>query len=293
MPSAITLPRDLARVPNVHFKSFNSCSFARFCQHHSSFKDSVVFKNNVLIFVRQGSKIMHSADVEFEIKSNEALFLKQGRYTLSNITLDSGVYEAYLLFFDNAFLLSLLQKYSKDLEALNLPKSHSKVPKGIKSSDKTLLLILAQFKDYLAENARIFSPLISLKCEEIFLHLYMQNAEFKAFLADILDNINLKFASLFNECEAEFLSVNDMAKFAKSDISSFSKAFKQNFKLNPKQYLDEKRFEKAKWLLSQGEQNINEICSSCGFSSPSWFIKRFKLRYGQTPKQFRNKEKHL
>ena len=96
----------------------------------------------------------------------------------------------------------------------------------------------------------------------------------------------MEYDKLFACAEADFMSVGEMAKFAKADISSFSKSFKQSFNLSPKQYLDEKRFEKAKSMLAFSHDNVNEVCHTLGFSSVSWFIKRFKDRYGLTPKQF-------
>lgn len=180
-----------------------------------------------------------------------------------------------------------------------MQKYRTKVPKfshpselALKTKDEKLLEILKDFDKFFEKNTQIFEPLIVLKFEEIFLHLSLKDAKFQGFLSEILGEIDKKYAKLFGECDAEFLSVSDMAHFAKSDISTFSKHFKQNFKLPPKKYLDEKRFLKAKDLLAFSTQNINEICTTCGFSSVSWFIKRFKERYGQIPKQFQKTSKN-
>lgn len=287
MASSITLPTDLPRVRNIHFRSFSSCSFAKFRQNHSSFETPVCFENNAIIFVKQGSKIMHHAKSRFVIAQNEALFLKSGTYTLSNITLENGAYEAWLFFFDNAFLLSLMQKY----HALR-KKPHQRISApALKSNHAQLLDILQSFAPYFEDNTQIFEPLVELKFEEIFAFLLLHSDEFSAFVDEIFSALSLKYMDLFSHCDEAFLSVAQMAQYAKSDISSFSKTFKHNFKLSPKQYIDEKRFKKAQHLLINSTQNINEICTTCGFSSPSWFIKRFKNRYGQTPKQFQKTAK--
>ena len=83
-----------------------------------------------------------------------------------------------------------------------------------------------------------------------------------------------------------------MAECAKTDQATFSRKFKQAFGLSPKHWLDERRFEKAKFLLEFSNKNINEICAECGFGSPSWFIERFKTRYHCTPKHYQ-KSKNL
>ncbi len=287
MSLSITLPKDLPRVRNIHFRSFSSCSFAKFRQNHSSFENPVCFEANAIVFVRQGSKIMHHAKSRFAIKQNEALFLKSGTYTLSNIALENGAYEAWLFFFDNAFLLNLMQKYHS---LRKKPRTHANTP-ALKSSHAQLLDILQSFAPYFKDNTQIFEPIVELKFEEIFAFLLLHSDEFSAFVDDIFSSLTLESMDLFSHCDETFLSVGQMAQYAKSDISSFSKTFKQNFRLSPKQYIDEKRFKKAQHLLINSTQNINEICTTCGFSSPSWFIKRFKNRYGQTPKQFQKTAK--
>ena len=53
------------------------------------------------------------------------------------------------------------------------------------------------------------------------------------------------------------------------------------------------RLEKSKELLAITEMTIGEICYKVGFSSPSYYTKRFKDHTGLTPKEYRlrNKEK--
>lgn len=218
----------------------------------------VRFENNAIILVKKGSKIMHSANEDFEIKSGEALFLRAGSYTLSNIALENGTYEALLFFFDNAFLLNLMQKYRT-----KVPKFSHTSELALKTKDEKLLEILKDFDKFFEKNTQIFAPLIVLKFEEIFLHLSLKDAKFQGFLSEILGEIDRKYARLFGECDAEFLSVSDMAHFAKSDISTFSKHFKQNFKLPPKKYLDEKTLPKSQGFTrifhAKHQRNLHDL----------------------------------
>jgi AraC-like DNA-binding protein len=45
------------------------------------------------------------------------------------------------------------------------------------------------------------------------------------------------------------------------------------------------RLEKAKQLIEQGNSNINEISYKVGFTSPSYFTKCYKIKYGHLPTQ--------
>jgi AraC-like DNA-binding protein len=64
--------------------------------------------------------------------------------------------------------------------------------------------------------------------------------------------------------------------------------FKRYYGLTPKQYLTNKRIEKAKELLAQGT-NVTEICFDIGFDSPSSFSTLFRSRVGKTPIEFQKR----
>lgn len=53
-------------------------------------------------------------------------------------------------------------------------------------------------------------------------------------------------------------------------------------------YLKEKRLMKAARLLRTGEMKIAQISRLCGFDSENYFRQQFKLRFGMSPRQFRN-----
>ena len=64
--------------------------------------------------------------------------------------------------------------------------------------------------------------------------------------------------------------------------------FKRYYGQTPKQYLTDKRIEKAKELLIQGT-NVTETCYNIGFDSPSSFSTLFKSRIGLTPSEFQKR----
>jgi AraC-like DNA-binding protein len=64
--------------------------------------------------------------------------------------------------------------------------------------------------------------------------------------------------------------------------------FKRYYGQTPKQYLTDKRIEKAKELLAQGT-NVTETCFGIGFDSPSSFSTLFKSRVGITPSEFQKR----
>lgn len=190
----------------------------------------------------------------------------------------------------NAFLIELIYKY-KDFFKVDTMSAESEI--FWVKNDKILQGILESFLPHFEENTQILDPIVSLKFEEIFLHLLLsKNIYFINFLAMILKEFRLDLSQLFGYCGREFLSVNEMADFAKLDLATFSKEFKKCFGQSPKKWLDKKRLQKAKVLLEFSKKNVNEVASECAFSSVAWFIGRFKDQYGQSPKQYQ-KSKNL
>ncbi|MCK6617771.1 MAG: AraC family transcriptional regulator [Cyclobacteriaceae bacterium] len=64
--------------------------------------------------------------------------------------------------------------------------------------------------------------------------------------------------------------------------------FKKYYGQTPKQYIIDKRIEKAKALLKNG-LNITETCYNVGFDNPSSFSTLFKSRVGVSPNEFQKR----
>ena len=65
--------------------------------------------------------------------------------------------------------------------------------------------------------------------------------------------------------------------------------FKKYYGQTPKQYLIEKRIERARLLLKKG-MAVTEVCFEVGFESPCSFSTLFKARTGQTPSDYKKEQ---
>jgi len=63
--------------------------------------------------------------------------------------------------------------------------------------------------------------------------------------------------------------------------------FKQYLGLTPMEYVLNQRLQHASMLLLDSNDSIVNIALNCGFNSSSYFSKKFKNHYHQTPKEFR------
>ena len=65
----------------------------------------------------------------------------------------------------------------------------------------------------------------------------------------------------------------------------FRRVFRDYTGQGPVEYRNRLRLERARELLQSGEYNVSEAAFACGFSNLSFFIRLYKKRFGNTPKQ--------
>lgn len=285
------IPRDIIKnIKNFNFIGAKNYGFAHYKQSDKDFiKQEVFMQYNTLIFVLKGSKVIYHTNSHTTIKEKEAIFVPKGKYILSDILdFKDKEYQSLLFFFSDFVLNSFANKYH------HLIQSTSKGDEDIfKIQMDSFLCTLFESFIPLTQVAN-HTSLLSLKYEEIFLYLLQDTknkARFLGFLNNFLETNTLNLGAFYIQNQ-EYCNVSDMANDAKMDNASFSRKFKDVLGISPKEWLDNKRFEKACFMLEFSSKNITQISQELGFNSPAWFIERFKKRFGITPKQFQ-KSKNL
>lgn len=87
---------------------------------------------------------------------------------------------------------------------------------------------------------------------------------------------------------AQPLTVNRMAAFCGCSASHFMRWFRQATGTSFVSYLNEHRLAQAARRLRSGDEKILFIAQDVGFESLSNFNRQFRLRYGATPREYRN-----
>lgn len=85
------------------------------------------------------------------------------------------------------------------------------------------------------------------------------------------------------------LSVDELAKNAGISRRACFRLFQQSIHMTPLAYIHGCRMQLACELLRESRDSVTEIAYHCGFSSNSYFAKRFREELGCTPLEYREK----
>ena len=104
-------------------------------------------------------------------------------------------------------------------------------------------------------------------------------------IMDIIEFINSNYT--------EPLTLEDVARRFFISTCYLSTIFKQETNMNFKEYIRTLKFNKAKELLSETNETIQEIALHLGFNSSSYFSKTFHHETGYIPSEYRMKFKKV
>ena len=83
-------------------------------------------------------------------------------------------------------------------------------------------------------------------------------------------------------------SVEDLAALLNISRSSLNRKMRDILNTTANNYIRDKQIEKAEELLRTSSMQVNEICYKVGFTTPSYFIKCFRKKYGMSPNEYAN-----
>lgn len=169
---------------------------------------------------------------------------------------------------------------AKLVEDLNLDGIHSL---NNISGLKTLLLRLAR-------EQRSMQPHNNYLCESYLIeYLVTLSRRFKenAFYNSHADKIAPAINHMTSEYASPELNNSDYARMCYLSVSRFSHLFKEYTGTTPKNYVEQRRIEAAKELLTSTSQSVSDIAFSVGYRDSYYFSRVFKKHVGMSPSAFR------
>ena len=252
------------------------------------FRYEVIFQNTgcFIYFKQRGPKLL-SSEVKTQIKSKEAVLLKCGSHFLDLLrdTEDDQVEVIAIHLYPD-----LLKKlYTGDIPAIIKKQNDSKGSQVVASSD-----VIARFIDslefYFQNPSLVNNDLLELKIKELIL-LLVQSKNINSVLelvADLYTSNKILVREVIELHLFSNLKLEQLAKLSNLSLSSFKREFKKEFNDSPTNYINTKRLEKAKELLTVTNLPIGEIAYEIGFQDSLYFTRLFKNKLGIPPTAFRS-----
>lgn len=240
-----------------------------------------------LVYIMSGVETFTTFDHEqIRLCRHEMLFMPKNMHMISDFKNKTGPLRAFLFFFDQSIISDFLHT-TRPLTSAG--------PRGLQPYKLPANQYITKYMHALEDvysNISGTQQLLHNKLLELLLLLdqLMPGDELRIFLQSLHQHAakrNIK--KLMQDYPAHIFSLKDFAALSGRTIERFSRDFKRQFGISPKQWLIEKRLENAMELVQKNELSITQLAQEVGYNNTSHFIKAFKARYGQTPKQLRAK----
>jgi AraC-like DNA-binding protein len=94
-----------------------------------------------------------------------------------------------------------------------------------------------------------------------------------------------------DECYDQPIDLTEISRQACLSRYHFLRSFRDAFDTTPRQYLIQRRIEKAKELLARRSLSVTEICFAVGFQSVGSFSSLFHKCVGDAPINYRRRQR--
>lgn len=119
--------------------------------------------------------------------------------------------------------------------------------------------------------------------------LYISEKEGVDFLNQLsidTDKQTIDFKKTVESNKLNKLTLKELAFLCNMSVSTFKREFQKHYEQSPIKWFQNERLEYAAYLLHQEKKQSSEIFEKVGYENQANFIRAFKLKFGETPKQY-------
>lgn len=250
-------------------------------QYEAMFQNTGCF-----IYFKGDRPTIRSSEVNATLKSNEAVLLKCGTHFIDILKkTDNDEVEVIAV---HLFPEVLKKLYVGKLPALIEQQTKNRGSQVVASSEN-ITRFIDSLEFYFQNPSLVNDDLLELKIKELIL-LLVQSKNVNSIVELISDLYSTKTVQLKQVIELHLysnLKIDQLAKLCNLSLSSFKREFKKEFSDSPNNYINGKKLEKAKDLLSNTALPISEIAYEVGFQDPLYFARLFKKKINTSPSNYR------
>ncbi|MFK7936901.1 MAG: helix-turn-helix transcriptional regulator [Saprospiraceae bacterium] len=240
--------------------------------------------NHVIVILLDGKQQLKNYDEEvINVVAQEVLFIPRGMYYVSDFLPKNGTFKSLLFYFDD----TIIQEFLATSKVTEIDKKET--PSHLKFG------IISPIQFYAKSLINIYSinrlrnnNFINLKILEL-LHLLnglVPEQQFANFLFRLTLPQKRNIKTFMDNNFLKPLKIEDYAYLTGRSLSTFRRDFIAYYGITPKQWLTDRRLHRAIEILEKKEVSVGDLAYAIGYENVSYFIKAFKNKVGQSPKQY-------
>lgn len=247
-------------------------------------KSKVNLGMNMFSFLQVGKKQVHFAGTAVAVNKDQSLLLKKGNWLWTELLDTEAIYYCKLFFFSEKKLTDFLSKYTN-----NVKPYKEDVPYFVIENDDYIGSFINSLSSSTFINHIYSSALLDLKFEEIMLYLLNKYGnEFEFYLHSLISKEVSPFKEIVESKIHSNLKLEEIAFLCNMSLSTFKRHFTTEYNASPGKWLQDKRLQKAKELLQEGNLKASDIYLDIGYNNLSNFSIAFKNKFGVSPTDISN-----
>ena len=242
-------------------------------------KSKVNLGMNMFSFLQVGKKQVHFAGTSVAVNKDQSLLLKRGNWLWTELLDTEATYNCKLLFFSEEKLKEFLDKNSKNKEIVEDAPPYFTI-----RNDAYITSYLNSLTTINEAPTVFMDNLLSVKFEELMLYLLQKyGTKFELYLQSLIIRETSPFKKIVESKIHSNLKLEEIAFLCNMSLSTFKRNFIQEYEASPGKWLKNKRLQKAKETLEQGNLKPSDIYLDFGYSNLSNFSIAFKNKFGCNP----------
>jgi AraC-like DNA-binding protein len=244
-------------------------------------KSKVNLGMNMFSFLQVGKKQVHFAGTAVAVNKDQSLLLKKGNWLWTELLDTEAIYFCKLLFFSEEKLKEFLEKHTENIELVK-----DDIPYFIIRNDTYITSYLNSLSTISEAPTVFLENLLSVKFEELMLYLLQKyGRNFELYLHSLIIKETSPFKKIVESKRHSNLKLEEIAFLCNMSLSTFKRHFVSEYKVSPGKWLQDKRLQKAKDTLEQGDLKPSDIYLDFGYNNLSNFSIAFKNKFGISPKE--------
>ncbi|MEZ7499118.1 AraC family transcriptional regulator [Flavobacterium sp. Arc3] len=244
-------------------------------------KSKVNLSMNMFSFLQVGKKQVHFADTSIAVNSKQSLLLKKGNWLWTELLETEAIYYCKLFFFSEEKLIEFLKKHTKNVQ----PYTNG-VAYFVIENDDYIVAFLNSLSILNSDTSNYSANLLKIKFEEIMLYLLAKYEQaFEFYLHSLISKEVSPFKNVVESNVHSNLKLEEIAFLCNMSLSTFKRHFMLEYNEAPGKWLQDKRLQRAKDILQEGQLKPSDIYLDMGYNNLSNFSIAFKNKFGISPKE--------